>query len=78
MAVYEVQYVMPVWYTVTFEAEDGLDSDGVWEKMVELGEHHNGEECGWSYDKDFWNDAIENSEACLIRNIDEDEPLFTM
>lgn len=78
MAVYEVQYLMPVWYTVTFEAEDGLDEKQVWDKMVAKGEHHNGQECDWSYTEDFWDDAIESSEACLIRNIDEDEPLFSM
>ena len=78
MARYQVQYVMPVWYSVTFEAEDGLDSDQVWDEMVRKDHFHNGEECGWSYDKDFWNDAIEDSEPCLVYNVDEDEALFEM
>ena len=76
MAEYKINYIMPTWYTVTFDAPDNLTDEQVWEHMVEQKLYMEGEEAGWSRTADWWATEIENSEAESIVNLDSGETLY--
>jgi hypothetical protein len=76
---YKVNYIMPNWYEVTFEAPANLSEEEVWDYMVKNKIYHEGSECDWSrMEPQFWDDEIGDSESESIRNITKDEILWEM
>lgn len=76
---YKITYIMPCWYEVVFTAPPNLSEEEAWKFMVDNKEYMNGDECEWSrVDDGFWDDAITDSEAEVIRNITTDETLYQM
>lgn len=76
---YKITYIMPCWYEVEFAAPPNLSQEEAWKYMVDKKEYMNGDECEWSrVDDGFWDDAINNSESEVIKNITTDETLYEM